>query len=184
MFAVDYGLLILVLYKTMKGVTIKIETITTNTKQYHVSGYANLIQRPSLWIIDLNTDKRIRRYEIPDTVVKEGHGMISLRIDVDKDKCDGAFAYICDYLNQKIYVYRYVYWSKILNKSKTKYFSFEKNRMWAHRHVYFNNELKYGKYNIDGFKFEWFDGVFSVALARRSTDGYRKAFFHPMARYC
>lgn len=59
-------------------------------------------------MIDLNTDKTVRRFEIPDTLVKEGHGMISLTVDVEKDKCNKAFAYICDYLNQKIYVYRYV----------------------------------------------------------------------------
>lgn len=60
--------------------------------------------------------------------------------------------------------------------------SFEKNRMWSFSHLYLNYDLKLTKYNFDGFKYQWFDGVFSVTLARRAADGYRKAFFHPMAR--
>lgn len=64
-------------------------------------------------------------------------------------------------------------------------FSYEKNRMWPVSHVYLNNEKKFGIYKVDGVEFEWFDGVFSVALGRRSaTTGYRKAYFHPLSRYC
>lgn len=74
----------------------------------YVLDYNKMIQRPSLWLIDLKTDARIRRFEIPETIVKEGHGMVSLIVDVGKDKCDEAYAYIADYLNQKIYVYRFV----------------------------------------------------------------------------
>lgn len=55
--------------------------------------------------------------------------------------------------------------------------------MWSFSHFYLNYEPKLTKYNFDGFKYQWFDGVFSVTLARRAADGYRKSFFHPMARY-
>lgn len=80
--------------------------VDTGTIQDNEGGLADLIQRPSLWIIDLNTDTVIRRYEIPETVVKQGHGMISLKIDVEKNKCNESFAYISDYLNTKLFVYR------------------------------------------------------------------------------
>lgn len=114
--------------------------------------------------------------------------MISVRVDVDKDKCDKAYAYIADYLKQKIYVYRYVYNAAVgiavVNEIYF-LFSYEKNRMWPVSHVYLNNEKKFGIYKVDGVEFEWFDGIFSVALGRRSpTTGYRKAYFHPLSRYC
>lgn len=60
--------------------------------------------------------------------------------------------------------------------------SFQKNRMWSFSHLYLNYELKLTKFDFDGFKYQWFDGVFSVTLGGREADGYRKAFFHPMAR--
>lgn len=138
-------------------------------------------------MIDLNTDKVIRRFEIPETLVDVGHGMISLAIDVEKDKCDEAFAYIPDYLKQKIYVYRYVLAARSGLAGGQKELilynlSFKENRIWAFSHVYLKNEKKFGYYDIDGHKFEWFDGVCSVALGRRSSNGYRRAFFHPLAR--
>lgn len=59
-----------------------------------------------MWAIDLNTDKVVRRFEIPSSLGEIGRGMISLKIDVDKNKCDQAFAYIPHILQQKLYVYR------------------------------------------------------------------------------
>ncbi len=99
--------LLLHLFEVYSTFGYKIFYKKKKTELHIVSGYTKLIQRPSLWLIDLKTDKRIRRFEIPDTIVKEGHGMVSLRVDVDKGNCDKAFAYIPDYLKQKIYVYRY-----------------------------------------------------------------------------
>ncbi|KAJ6636654.1 L-dopachrome tautomerase yellow-f, partial [Pseudolycoriella hygida] len=122
------------------------------------------VQPPSIWIIDLETDSVIRRYEIPKDIVEQGRGIISLKIDVQKDKCHEAHAYISDFLHQKIYVY-----------------SFEKNRMWSFSHFYLNYEPEFTKFDFDGFKYQWFDGVFSVTLAKRNADGFRRAFFHPMS---
>lgn len=116
--------------------------------------------------------------------------MISLRVDVDKDKCDKAYAYISDYLKQKIYVYRSVQNAasevSVLNEVGIFFLcSYEANRMWPISHFYLNNDKKFGIYKVDGVEFEWFDGIFSVALGRRSaTTGYRTAYFHPLSRYC
>lgn len=76
----------------------------------YVSDGTNKIQSPSIWVIDLNTDEVVRRYEIPDKVFEGGNhggnGMISLKVDVIKDKCNEAHAYIADYYNNQICVYR------------------------------------------------------------------------------
>lgn len=64
------------------------------------------VQRPSIWIVDMNTEERIRRFEIPQSIVQPGHGLASITVDVDKNNCNGAFAYIPDLLTYRLYVYR------------------------------------------------------------------------------
>lgn len=53
--------------------------------------------------------------------------------------------------------------------------------MWKFNHDYLKYDLELTKYSLDGFKYQWYDGVFSVALGHRERNGYRKAYFHPMA---
>lgn len=77
------------------------------TAKFHFADGIVQVQPPSVWVIDLNTDKVVRRYEIPESIVEQGRGIISLKVDVDKNKCNEAHAYISDFLHQKIYVYRY-----------------------------------------------------------------------------
>jgi dopachrome tautomerase len=36
-------------------------------------------------------------------------------------------------------------------------------------------------FNNAGLEFQWSDGIFSIALSQTKPDGYRTAFFHPMA---
>lgn len=64
------------------------------------------VQRPSIWIMDMNTEERIRRFEIPLSIVQRGQGLASITVDVDENNCDGAFAYIPDLLAYRLYVYR------------------------------------------------------------------------------
>lgn len=53
--------------------------------------------------------------------------------------------------------------------------------MWAFGHPYLKYEVELTKYDVASFKYQWKDGLFSVTLGLRGADGYRKAFFHPMA---
>lgn len=39
----------------------------------------------------------------------------------------------------------------------------------------------HGDFTIDGIPFQWDDGIFSITLGNRNSEGYRTAFFHPMA---
>jgi hypothetical protein len=39
-----------------------------------------------------------------------------------------------------------------------------------------------GDFDVDGLKFSWDDGIFSITLSNRDKDGYRTAYFHPMIR--
>lgn len=64
------------------------------------------VQNPSIWIVNMTTEKVIRRFEISEEIVKRGHGLISLIVDVKKGCCNEAFAYLPDLLNHQIHVYR------------------------------------------------------------------------------
>ncbi|XP_058982633.1 L-dopachrome tautomerase yellow-f2 isoform X2 [Musca domestica] len=123
------------------------------------------IQKPSIWIMDLKTDRVIRRFEIPESIVTEGRGLASITVDTDKG-CDKTFAYVPDLVNSQLYVY-----------------SYEKNEMWSFQHNYFNFDPIAGDLNIGGQVFSWDDGIFSVALAPKNDDGSRNVLFHAMASY-
>lgn len=63
------------------------------------------MQRPSIWVIDLETDQLIRRFEIPESIVRLGNGLASITVDVDHDQCSKAFAYIPDLAAYRLYTY-------------------------------------------------------------------------------
>lgn len=84
--------------------------VDTGTLQYSMPNTPNktihLLQRPSIWVIDMNTDRIVRRYEIPEPLLEPGHGLVSITVDVDRYNCDAAFAYIPDILTYRLHVYR------------------------------------------------------------------------------
>ncbi|KAG4071376.1 hypothetical protein HA402_004080 [Bradysia odoriphaga] len=142
--------------------------VDTGTLQYSLPknprSSVNIIQRPSIWVIDLNTDKVISRYEIPESLLKHGHGLVSITPDVAANMCDDAYAYIADLLTFQLHVY-----------------SLRKNKMWSFKHDSFKFEQLYADFDVDGFQYTWRDGIFSIALGNREADGYRSAYYHPMA---
>lgn len=122
------------------------------------------VQPPSIWVIDLATNRRIHRFEIPSTIVARGNGLASITVDVAANRCDRAFAYMPDLANYRLYV-----------------FSLEENRMWSFAHNYFRMDPLHGDFNVAGVQYQWDDGIFSVTLGPRNSRGFRTAYFHPMA---
>lgn len=122
------------------------------------------VQRPSIWIIDLKKNKKIHRFEIPETIVATGNGLASITVDVDSSACNKAFGYIPDLNNNALFVY-----------------SLEDHRIWAFNHNFFHFDPTQGDLSIGGQDFEWNDGIFSVTLGNRDRNGFRTAYFHPMA---
>ncbi|XP_068152404.1 LOW QUALITY PROTEIN: L-dopachrome tautomerase yellow-f2-like [Drosophila tropicalis] len=123
------------------------------------------IRRPSIWIVDLKTDRVIKRFDIPETIAETGRGLASLTIDIEnKRDCSAAFAYIPDLVYRRLYVY-----------------SLAQNRMWSFEHNYFNFDPLAGDLNIGGQTFRWDDGIFSITLGPHQNDGSRSVYFHPMA---
>lgn len=122
------------------------------------------VQPPSIWIIDLETDQVIKRFEIPTSVIIDGHGIASITPDVMSGHCNDAYAYLPDLANYRLHVY-----------------SFRQNRLWSFKHNHFSFDPIRGDFDVAGVQYQWTDGIFSVTLANHEHDGYRRAYFHAMA---
>lgn len=122
-----------------------------------------VVKRPSLWIINLNDDSLVRRFEIPVNLVETGRGLVTLTVDDPNGTCQNSFAYITDWLTSNLIVY-----------------SLSQNRAWVVDHNYFHFDPMFGGFDVDGFQFTRRDGLFSVALSHQLRDGYKIAFFHAM----
>lgn len=128
-------------------------------------GNASVVQRPSIWVIDLKTDTVVNRYEIPESVVSDGSGLASITVDVIT--CENeTFAYMPNLLSSQIVVY-----------------SLNANESWRVDHNYFRMHPLQGDYAVDGLRFSWDDAIFSIALSERDADLNRLAYFHPMSRF-
>lgn len=145
--------------------------VASVSKNNHLSfahpppGNATIIQRPSIIVIDLLTDKILKRYEIPQHVARDGLGLASITIDVI-DCSHSTFAYIPDLMYSKILIY-----------------NFERNAAYSMSHNFFHMNPHEGEFDIDNLKFSWDDGIFSIALSPPDADGQRTAYFHPMCRF-
>jgi dopachrome tautomerase len=129
------------------------------------SGSRQVVQKPSLWAISLATDQVIWRYEFPSSSVPgDGMGMIS--VVLDDDDCSNIFAYIPDVYTNAIVV--------VDTKNA---------KSWRFTHNYFRSNPFEGDFDVDGFKFQWDDGIFSIALSNKKPDGFKTAFFHPLAAH-
>lgn len=64
------------------------------------------VQRPSIWVYDLDSDRVVHRFEIPQSVVERGNGLASITVDVDSNNCQNAYGYIPDLAQYRLYVYR------------------------------------------------------------------------------
>ncbi|XP_017039979.1 L-dopachrome tautomerase yellow-f2 [Drosophila ficusphila] len=122
------------------------------------------IRRPSIWVVDLATDRVLKRFDIPESIAETGRGLASITVDVRAGQCGDAFAYIPDLVYRRLYVYH-----------------LRDDRIWAFEHNYFNFDPLSGDLSIGGQTFRWDDGIFSVTLGAQKPDGSRDVYFHPMA---
>uniref|UniRef100_A0A1Y9H9G8 Yellow protein n=1 Tax=Anopheles farauti TaxID=69004 RepID=A0A1Y9H9G8_9DIPT len=129
-------------------------------------GHRRQVQRPTLWIIDLLQDRKVRQFEIPASIVAEGHGMASVTVDSTSDDCEAAYAYIPDLAFYGLYVY-----------------GFRENRMWKFRHEFLSFDPRMTGFSVAGVRFRWNDGIFSLTIGPQEpeSDDGRTVYFHAMA---
>ncbi|XP_058820449.1 protein yellow [Topomyia yanbarensis] len=116
---------------------------------------------PSLALFDLYTDKLIRRHYFPDSLLKEDSFFANVIVDAERGDCDNAFAYMPDLGGYQVIVY-----------------SFRDDKSWRVKHNFFHFDPLAGEYNIGGVNFQWTDGVFGMAVGKRTRDGSRPVYFH------
>lgn len=156
-----------------------------------ILGNPKQIAQPALVIFDLNTNKLIKRYTIPETHIKSDTFFANVVcdwvwnifrtnyvrngpviwfnsiwcdsicffawvqiVDVPKDGCDDAFAYVPD-----------------LGAYATVVYSFKSDRSWRVKHNFFYFDPVNGDYNVGGVNFQWTDGIFSMALGEQTEQG-------------
>lgn len=58
--------------------------------------------------------------------------------------------------------------------------SLKSDRMWSFTHNYFRMDPLQGDLSVAGLHYQWDDGIFSITLGPRESNGYRTVYFHPM----
>jgi len=129
-----------------------------------IKGVSNQMKPPQIVIIDLHTDKIIKRHELKN--IRDGSGMVSTTVDIPGGDCANAFAYIPD-----------------LNDNSVTVYSLKEDADWRVHHNLFHMDPEEGDFELNGLKFQWDDGVFSIALGQEQEDGYRSVYFHAMASF-
>lgn len=115
-------------------------------------------------VFDLETNKRIRRFEIPNELIKEDTFIANIAVDVGKS-CEDTFAYMSDELAYGLISY-----------------SWEKNAAWRFRHGFFFPDPLNGNFTIDGLSFNWDEeGIFGLSLTPRYGNEERFLYFSALA---
>ncbi|KAI4456333.1 protein yellow-related [Holotrichia oblita] len=122
---------------------------------------------PQILIFDLETDKLLHRYELPEEFIKQDGLFSNIAVDIRDSQCGEAHAYLTDVWRFGLVVY-----------------SLKTNRSWRITdHLFFPEPLA-AAYNLNGLEFEWTDGLFGLALApydHKIRD--RLLYFHPMSSF-
>ncbi|CAG9577643.1 unnamed protein product [Danaus chrysippus] len=136
-----------------------------DTGLLEVPGNRSQIQKPAIVIYDLKTDELLLTYELKDSDLvsdRSTGGLTSISVDVSRDDCDDAYAYINDLATNGIIV-----------------FSLKTRNSWRVSHPSFAYDQTALNFTVAGYPINWQDGIFSIALSEASDDG--KAYFHPLA---
>ncbi|XP_066145864.1 protein yellow-like [Euwallacea fornicatus] len=130
-------------------------------------GIEDTTQNPcpySLNIFDLNTDKRIHKYELRKEDINAQTFIANIAVEVGKT-CNEAHAYFSDELGYGLIVY-----------------SLEENRSWRFEHSFFLPDPLRGDFVIDNMNFQWgTEGIFGLSLTPTLPDGFRNLYFSPLA---
>lgn len=149
----------------------------------------------------------IRKYTLKDTDVKPDTFIADLVVDVPPGQCDKAYVYMSDFSEYGIVVYS---WEKndswrishhffhfdplngnVHFKNRSSIISAPSSRQgrlrfspcWSRLYVSCVRfrDLSAGNYNVNGYNFQWTDGVFGMSLSPIRSDGNRTLYFHAMS---
>ncbi|KAL1130771.1 hypothetical protein AAG570_012012 [Ranatra chinensis] len=120
-----------------------------------------------LLIFDLKTDSLVWSYKFPKLQTPHGSLLTNIVVDVKQGKCHDAHAYVSDVFRYGLLVY-----------------SLREDKSWRIDHPYFYPDPLATKFNLDGIRFSWTDGIFGIALPPEDVKtGNRSLFFHPLSSF-
>ncbi|EDW02839.1 protein yellow [Drosophila grimshawi] len=134
------------------------------------TGLADILGNPkqitpsSILVFDLKTDRLLLRYAIPADQSKEDTFYANIIVDVERDQCNDAFAYVPDLGAYGVVVY-----------------SLRDNKSYRVKHNYFHFDPLQGDFNVGGVNFQWTDGVFGMAVGPLQPDNTKDIYFHALA---
>lgn len=122
---------------------------------------------PVIYVFDLKTDKLLLRYEMPKDFVRQDSLFSNIVIDVNKNDCGNAHAYVTDVWRFGLVVY-----------------SMKNGKSWRlFDHLFYPDPLA-AAYQLNGLDWEWTDGVFGIALSPHREDTKdRILYYHPMSSF-
>ncbi|CAH1100623.1 unnamed protein product [Psylliodes chrysocephalus] len=136
-----------------------------DTGKTNILNSSSPVVKPKLLIFNLNTDKLIRSYTIPDDQLHEDNFFANIAVE-ESDDCDNNFAYLADLGQPALVVY-----------------DFKNNKSWMFKHHYFNIDPLAGNMKLAGLSFQWKDGIFGLSLSDKDAEGYSTLYFHPMTSF-
>ncbi|EDW63659.1 protein yellow [Drosophila virilis] len=134
------------------------------------TGLADILGNPkqitpnSILVFDLKTDQLLRRFAIPAEQTKDETFFANIMVDVEREQCDDAFAYVPDLGAYGVIVY-----------------SYRDNKSYRVKHNYFHFDPLQGDFNVGGVNFQWTDGVFALAVGPLKPDHTKDVYFHALA---
>ncbi|XP_066257866.1 dopaminechrome tautomerase-like isoform X1 [Euwallacea similis] len=122
--------------------------------------------KPQLLAFDLDTDKLMHRYEIPDDQYSSTSWYITLVVEVEdtKNSCENSWVYVADCVTPSLLIY-----------------TLKKNSSWRALDDSFRNKTEFLHFDIAGSKVDIDDGLFALALNPHPDLGHRELFYHSLA---
>ncbi|KAJ8728122.1 hypothetical protein PYW08_016507 [Mythimna loreyi] len=121
---------------------------------------------PSIVVFDLQTDKVIARYTIPEQYVLQDSLFANLVIDTRVPNCSDLHVYISDTWRFGLLVFRQ-----------------SDMRFWRFTNPFFFPDPLASNFTLHGLNFRWTDGIFGLAITPIDPYNERILFFHPMSSY-
>lgn len=121
---------------------------------------------PSIVLFDLNTDKIINRFIIPQKYVLQDSLYSNIIVDTRTRDCSDVHVYIADTWRFGLLVFREI-----------------DARFWRFSHHLFYPDPLASNYTLHGVNFQWADGIFGLALSPINEYQERILYFHSLSSY-
>ncbi|CAK1584869.1 unnamed protein product [Parnassius mnemosyne] len=119
------------------------------------------IAPPAILIFDLKRHSLKHKHFFSDEVLRDSSVFTNIVVDIVDQDCNNAYAYIADMGSGALMVY-----------------DLRNDMTWRIESPLFQHQQNASVYKVGGVEFFWNDGVSSVALSQKKSDGHRDLYCH------